>query len=130
MLAICASTSFGPGQARADSLVRSPLSHQTENLALAWCEIVERSGLGPPGDQLRDDLGVDDGPAAADAPDRVREVVDVLDPVLEEVAHASGAVCHEPEGICGLRVLGEDEDADRRSVFKASASAARSPSSE
>ena len=71
----------------------------------------------PPADELGDDLGVDDRAALGDPSDRVGEVVEVVDTVLEQVADAAGSVGDQPEGEGRLDVLGQDEDADRRPVL-------------
>ena len=59
----------------------SALGHEPEHLALARCQLGQ--GLVPlaSAQELGDHLGVHDGAAAGDPPDRVDELVDVEDPV-------------------------------------------------
>ena len=58
-------------------------------------------------------------PPRGDPSDRVGEIVEVGDPVLEQIADAAGTIAHQAHGERGLDVLGQDEDADRRPVFRA-----------
>ena len=67
----------------------------------------------------RDDRGIDDRAALRDPPDRVGEVVEIRDPVLEQVADPARAVAHQAQRERRLDVLGQDEDADGRPVLRA-----------
>ena len=89
----------------ADRLVRPALRHQRQDLALPIGQVVERHSRASTSDELRDDLGIDDRAALRDAPDGVREVVEVVDPVLEEIADTADGfevVGEAPDGTSGL----------------------------
>ena len=60
-------------------------------------------------EQLGDDLGVERGAAAGDPLDRLQEVGDVHDPVLEQVADPAAAVGEQLLGVGRLDVLGDDQ---------------------
>ena len=73
----------------------------------------ERTSSGPPAfrdEQLRHDLGVERRPARPDAPHGGDEVVDVHDPVLQEVADPAAPVGEELGGVGLLDVLRHDQD--------------------
>jgi hypothetical protein len=57
-------------------------------------------------------FGVEHGAAAGHAPERVRELVEVGDPVLEQVADAARVVADQLERVGRLDVLAEHEHAD------------------
>src|SRR3954465_7850634 len=58
------------------------------------------------------DGGVGRGPAGGDARQRVEEVVDVQDPILEQVAEAAGG--HEVDRVAGVSPFGGDREARLR----------------
>ena len=60
----------------------------------------------------RDDRRIDDRTSLRDPSDRVGEILEVGDPVLEQVADASGAIAHQAQRERRLHVLGEHQDAD------------------
>ena len=68
-------------------------------------------------------------PPRGDPPDRVGEVVEIVDPVLQQVADAAGPVGHEPQREGRLDVLRQDEDPDAVPCSARIACAARRPSS-
>ena len=72
--------------------------------------VVERTLLAVAGEQLRDDLRVERGPAGRHVAQRGREVLDVGDAVLEQVAEARGVLDQDPHRDPDLDVLGEDHD--------------------
>jgi hypothetical protein len=77
---------LGDREAVGDGAVGAALGHQGEDVALARGERVE-GGRVPGGlEQAGDDLGVEGGAARRDPGDRVVELRDVGDPVLEQVA--------------------------------------------
>ena len=118
MLAMCASTVLGARNNRSQiGLVGAAFGHQGEDLALPLRQVVQGHPCAPPADQLGDHLGVDDGAALGDAPDGIGEVVEIVDPVLEEIADPTGAVGHQAQGEGRFDVLREDEDADRRAML-------------
>ncbi len=102
-----------------DRRVVLALGHVREDLALAFRERRER-GVGHPvlrGDERLDDLGVQDAPAARDLVQRAHELLDVGDPLLQEVAEPFGAVLEELVGVLLVGEPAEDEDADRRMLL-------------
>ena len=56
-----------------------------------------------------DHVGIERGAAVGDAPDRLQEVGDVHDAVLEQVADATAAVGQQLLGVGLLDVLGDDQ---------------------
>ena len=74
-----------------DRAVGAALGDQAQHLALARGEAVERAVGALAREQLGDDLGVERRAAVGDAAHGVDEVVDVHDPVLEQVAQARRA---------------------------------------
>jgi len=58
-----------------------------------------------------DDLGIERGAAGRDTGDRVDELADVGDPVLEQVADSAGTRPEQVGGVAGPDVLGEHQDA-------------------
>ena len=94
-------------------LVR-PSAIRREHLALALGQLVQRVVLARAAHQQRDDLGVDDDVAGADAADRAGEVLEVVDAVLEQVAGAARAVVEQRERVVRLEVVGEHEHAGVR----------------
>ena len=80
-----------------DALVRAPFGHQLEHLALARRELVEGALLALAAEELLDDLRVDRGAAASDAPHGLEEVVDLEHAVLQQVAEALGPLLEERE---------------------------------
>ncbi len=115
-------------EAIGDPLVRQALGHQLEHLALPRRQRAERVVAALLREQGRDDDRIERRAAGADPPDRVGELVDVADPVLEQVADALGRVGQELHGQAELDVLGEHEHADVR-VIRLISIAARMPSS-
>ena len=95
-----------------DALVRAPLGHQLEHLALARRELVERVVAAAAAEHVRDDRRVEHRAAGGDAPDRVGEQREVGHAVLEQVADALGAVADQVDRVALLGVLREHEHAD------------------
>ena len=82
---------LGDAEQLGDPDVRPALGHRREDLALARGQGRQRV-VGPVADhELGDDLGIERRPAAGDAAQRVHELADVADAVLEQVADAAGA---------------------------------------
>ncbi len=101
-----------------DRLVRPPLCHQGQDFALALRKVVERDPR-TPADEDSDDRGIDDRTTLRDPADGIGEVVEIRDPVLEQVPDAAGTIAHQTHGERRLDVLGQHEDADRCPVFRA-----------
>ena len=72
-----------------------------------------------PADEHGDDGGIDDRAALGDPPDGVGEVVEIRDPVLEQVADPAGSVAHQAQRERRLDMLGQDEDADGCPMLRA-----------
>ena len=79
-------------------------------------------------DQLPDDVRVDRGPAARDAADRLEEIVDLEDAVLEQVAEAFGTLGEQMQRTARFHDLREQQHADV-GILGANVSAAWAPSS-
>jgi hypothetical protein len=93
MLLMCVSTacSVGDGEAVGDGAVGAASGHQGEDVMLAGGECAEGTGVTARVQQAGDHLGVQGGAAGRDPRDRVGELRDVGDPVLEQGNCASGA---------------------------------------
>src|SRR5665213_1008605 len=75
---------------RGDCTVGATLGHQAENLSLPRGELVKWMRTPAPCKQLRDDLRVENRAPRSDAAQRVDELDDVSDPVLQQVTDSSG----------------------------------------
>ena len=95
-----------------DALVRVPLGQQAEHLALARGELGELGLLAWAAEHPADDFGVEHGAAAGHTPERAGELVEVGDPVLEQVPDAACVVADQLERVGRLDVLAEQEHAD------------------
>ena len=84
----------GEEQPVADRLVRATFSHQPKDFAFSLGQVVKRDSGVPSSDELGHDLRIDDGAAARDPPDCVDEIVQVIDPVLQQVTDATCSVGH------------------------------------
>ena len=93
-----------------------PCGHQLEHLPLARRQRRERIVAPPLREQRRDDHRVERRAAVGDPPHRGDELLDVADPVLEQVADAFGRVGEQLHRQPELEVLREHEHADRRMV--------------
>src|SRR3954447_20370596 len=76
----------GDEHALSDRLVRAALGHQLEHLALAWCQRIERVVRAMAPDELADHGRVERRATLADAANRRGELLQVGDPILEQVA--------------------------------------------
>ena len=113
MLLMCFSTAPPPTtSAVGDGGVGPALGHQREHLALARGELAER--VAAAGEQLRDDFGIERAAARGHPVQRVEELGDVRNPVLEQVADAVRAPGDQLGGVPLLHPLGQDEHADVR----------------
>src|SRR6266511_2980355 len=100
---------LGDDEAFRDRLVRPSLGHQFEYLALARRQIAERVVAPPAADEPRDDRGVERGAALRDSADSRAELVDVGDPILEQIADSLGTLGQELHRVAGFDVLREHE---------------------
>ena len=117
MLAMCASTVLGARNNRSPMAWFERPSAIRARTSRSRSVRSSRGTCAPPADKLGDHLGVDDRAALGDPPDGVGEVVEIVDPVLEQVADPTGAVAHQAQGEGRLDILREDEDADRRAML-------------
>ena len=86
------------------------LRHRGEHLPLARRERREPVVAPAADHQLGDDLRVERRPAGRDARERVHELADVGDAVLEQVADAAAPVREQLARVLALDVLAEHED--------------------
>ena len=99
-------------QRRGDRRVRGARGDQAEHLALAAGEPGDRAGLEPQPvpHQGVDDVRVDDALAATHRLQRRHQVLDVGDPLLEQVAAPGAAPGHQGQRSLGVGVLGQHDD--------------------
>src|SRR4051794_15779449 len=95
----------------ADPLVRAPLGHQLQPLALALGQQPQRALLAGARQQSRHDQRVERRATAGDVLQRAHEVLDVADAVFEQVAEVLGALGQDAQGGPHVDMLGEDHDA-------------------
>src|SRR5439155_10369370 len=105
--------SFGEPEPIADRRVGTTLRHELEDLSFARREVVQRARRATPTEERRDHFGIDDRAAATDPLDRVDELGEVADTVLQEVPDAAWRVAEEPQDVPGLDVLRQDQQPDR-----------------
>ncbi len=105
---------LGEEQPPRDTPVGTALGHERQHLALPGGEPGQR--ISPPlvPDELRDDLGVERRATPRDPAQRIEELVDVEDPVLEQVAEPARG--DQVERRPGLDVLGQQHDPEIRVV--------------
>ncbi|MBP3076138.1 hypothetical protein WP39_01405 [Streptomyces sp. 604F] len=94
-----------------DRRVDEPFRQRLQHAALPGCQTGQRVGTGGADDQPSHDLRVDGRAAGVDALQGVEELLDLGDPVLEEVADPFGTVRDELCGVSAFQVLREDENA-------------------
>lgn len=96
------------------TLRRDP-GHEREDLALTGRERrLERGPSAACPNDLRNDLGIERRPSGRDARERVHELADVCNAILEQVPHTRRALGEKLRRISRLQVLREDQDADPR----------------
>ena len=88
---VCLDGAFREPEPAGDASVGAALRNQREHLAFPWSESGQMVGRAEWAEQQRDDLWVECGAALRDAGEGVEELVDVEDPVLEQIAEASRA---------------------------------------
>jgi hypothetical protein len=93
-------------EATGDGSVGASLGHQAEDLAFAG-EPLQRLPVTLAGQELPDDLGVDDHVAGGDPLEVVDEAQDVRDAVFEQVADAGAIAFEQLIGVARLDVLGD-----------------------
>lgn len=94
-----------------DRLIRATLGDQLHHLSLARGERIEGIIGTSPSEELAHDVGVERRASFTHAAYSRGELLEIRDPVLQQVTDAVRAVFEQPDRICGLDVLGEDEDA-------------------
>src|SRR5262245_1832718 len=95
-----------------DRLIRAALRHEGEHLPLDHRQGGQRVVPPAPAHEFRDDGRVEDGAACADALQRVGQLRDVGDAILQQIADARGVLGDQLHRVGGLDMLGEDEHAD------------------
>ncbi len=98
----------------ADPVVRVPLGHERQNLALAVREVVETIWLARSPHETRNDGGIENTLAVVDPAKRVDEDGDVRYTLLEQVPAPLGMLLEQPHRVTRLEVVREHEDADLR----------------
>src|SRR4051812_3893349 len=88
--------SFGDDERFGDGGVRETLGHEREYLSFARRQFGYRVVESGRREEPAHDLGVECGPTRGDSLQRVEEVLDVQDAVLEQIAEAAGG--HELDG--------------------------------
>ena len=104
---------FADPQLAGNTGVRPALGHELEDLALARREVAKRILDSPSGDEVLHQPRVDDRTAVGDPLDRLKKVVHLGDPALQQIADPAplGEQVHRT---VDLDMRGEHEDADRR----------------
>jgi len=105
MFATCFSTAPIVNTSCDAMAVRTALGHQAEHLGLPGRELFQRAVRLLAGEELPHDLRVERGAAAGDSAHGADEVVDLHDPVLEQVADAALASRKKLRRISLLDVL-------------------------
>ena len=93
----------------ADRRVGAALGHQREDFLLPLGEVCQQVVRSPPGDQLGHNLGVDDRVSRGHRADRVVELVQIRDPVLEQVSDPLARPRQQLHRVLGLHVVREQQ---------------------
>jgi hypothetical protein len=101
----------GHDQFGRDAAVGPALSHQCHHLALARSELVKRAVLATSADHPLNNLRVERRAAGRDAAHRVREQLQIADPLFQEIADAFCAIAHQFQRVAVLEVLRQHHDA-------------------
>jgi hypothetical protein len=104
----------GDEQSLRDRLVRAPFGHRFEDFPLARRQLVEGVALPSPAHELVDDRRVQGRAALPYAPHCSRELLEIGDSVLEQIADALGGLREQVHGVVRLDVLRKDENARAR----------------
>ncbi len=102
----------GDDEPSGDGTVAQPLGHQGQHLPLPRTEPLQPGVLAGAGEQLGHDLGVDGGTAARDPAERVHELLDPADPLLEQVAEPVDATGQQVGGEGLLHVGGQHQNGE------------------
>ena len=114
MLATCVSTVFSPTTRRSAIPPFERPSAISASTSRSRAVSVDRAARATAtADERRDDRRVDDRPAARHPSHGVSELVDIGDPILQQVADAAGPVAQQPHGVTRISRLGEDQDTRR-----------------
>ena len=112
ILATCFSTAPSDDHQRGgDGRVGPALRHEGEHLPLPGGQDRDRVGVPGGAQELGDHFGVQRRPPDATRTERLDEVADVGDPVLEQVADPGRIVGQQLGRVAGLDVLREQQDA-------------------
>jgi hypothetical protein len=101
------------GELAGDGRVGPAFGHVREDLAFAVGEPLERGLHAATGEELADDVRVDDGAARGDPVEGGAELGDVAHPLLEQVAHGAAGL-DELGGVSVFDVLGQDQNGQAR----------------
>ena len=103
---------FADPQLAGDPGVRAALGHKLEDLALARREVAKRILDSPSGDELLHQPRVDDRTTVGDPLKRLKKVVHLGDPALQQIADPA-PLGEQADRAMDLDMRGEHEDADR-----------------
>jgi len=103
---------FADPELAGDPGVRAALGHELEDLALARREVAKGILDSPSGDELLHQPRVDDRAAGGDALKRLKKVVHLGDPALQQIADPA-PLGEQADRAMDLDMRGEHEDADR-----------------
>ena len=107
---------LGQKELGGDRRVVLSLSHGGQHLLLAWRQVSQRrvGFAGAGSDQRLDHLRIDDRTSPRDLTDGVDQLIDVGNPLFQEVGAAGGALFQQAQRVFRLRVLTQDHHADLR----------------
>src|SRR5229473_1756469 len=90
------------------------LSHEAENRPLATRQVFDQV-VGPlPAQELGYHEWIDRGPAVAHAAHRIEELIEVREPILEQIADAIRALAQEVESVVTFYILRQHQDTHLR----------------
>ena len=96
------------------ALVRTAFREQAEHLALSLGQPRRAETRRGCAEHPAHHFGIEHGTAGRDAPQRARDLAEVGDPVLEQIADTARVVADQLERVARLDVLAEHEYADLR----------------
>ncbi len=115
MWATCVSTVFSPTpSAVAIAPFERPSAMSRRTAVSRSRELDQRVAVAPPADEHGHDLWIDRRAAARHPPNRVEQLIDVGDPVLEQITDAGPTIGEEAHGMGRLDGLRQDDDRRRR----------------
>jgi hypothetical protein len=112
---VCLDGAVGQPELAGDPHVGAAFGHEREHVAFSRRERLEGVVVSTWADQSCDDFGVECSPTGGDATQGVEEVVDVEDPVLEQIAEP--AARGKLDRVVCFQVFGEQHDSELGEVF-------------